>query len=464
MGRELRGGVLLVALAATCLSAAGCGPRAPQRPNLLLVTVDTLRPDRLACYGGAEDVGTTVCALADDGTRFVWAFSTAPSTAPAVASILTSRYPRDHRVTQFANTTLADAVPTLAESLAAAGYDTGAFVANPVLNRQRRLHRGFSIYDDRMTRQERNRPGMREREAAELSDSALHWARVAREPWFLWVHYQDPHGPYEPPDAPTAWDPAGAEHLPVLEHHSGWRGIPRYQALSGVWSVAAYERRYADEIRYLDRHLARLLTGTAREGARPAVLLTADHGEAFGEDEFYFAHGHSVGLEQVRVPLLWRPAVPGPARVVESPVSTVDVAPTLLRAAGVEPPPGFAGRELPVFDDPLPADERPIFSEHRMRVAVVAGRAYYARDRRELAEPARDRISGGVLPGLPPRTARLGADGEWPAYEDPRAAGAALEAVVGRYLAHEAEGETGGAERELDADTREALRALGYLE
>ncbi|MEE9606727.1 MAG: sulfatase, partial [Myxococcota bacterium] len=347
-GRRPRRRWLRLAAAAAGAALAGCSS-GPERVNLLLVTVDTLRADRLACYGGPPDVGTAICALADRGVRFAWAFSAAPSTAPAVASLLTSTYPKDHGVTQSALTFLHNDAITLTEILRAAGYTTAAFVSNPVLDRHRNLGQGFQVYDQRMTRRERNRKRYEEREAQTTTDAALAWAQVAAQPpWFLWVHFQDPHGPYEPPGAPPAYDDAEERRLSVLGNHSGRGGIPAYQALPGLATPGAYERRYLAEIRYLDPHLKRLVDGLDALGEPVAVLLTSDHGEAFGEDDYYFAHGHSVGLDQIRVPLIWRSAGPARARVETAPVSLLDVAPTLLRVAGLDVPEGFGGQPLPV--------------------------------------------------------------------------------------------------------------------
>jgi arylsulfatase len=454
-------GLLLFAL----LGLAGCGGRGDPRPDLLLVTVDTLRADALACYGGAPDVGESLCALAGDGTRFTWAFSAAPSTAPSVASIFTSRYPRDHGVTQHATSALATDAKTLATVLANAGYATAAFVANPVLRRGRGFEQGFAIYDDRMTRRERNRPELLEREAGELTDEALAWARVARRPWFLWLHYQDPHGPYEPPGAAPARDEPGATLLPLLDDQTGWRGIPAYQALGVLRSAEAYRARYLDEIRWLDGHVARLVAALDARDARPVVIVTADHGEALGEDEFWFAHGHSVGLDQVRVPLLWRRTRPAAPTVVASPVSTLDVASTLLSEAGIPVPADFAGRPLPADSRPDPgASERVLFAEHRWRLAVVAGAEYYARDREPWREPRFDRIAGGVVPPLPPRSAHLAPDGAAPRYVDARPDDP-LEPQAQGFLAETARRRVAATEAPApDAGTREALRALGYLE
>ncbi|MHC4507176.1 MAG: sulfatase-like hydrolase/transferase, partial [Planctomycetota bacterium] len=252
--------------------------------------------------------------------------------------------------------------------------------------------------------------------------------------------------------------------LPVLSDHSGREGIPAYQALPNLFTADAYERRYLDEVRYLDAQLERLIDAVDARGRPVGILLTADHGEAFGEDGYYFAHGHSVGLDQIRVPLLWRAPGSDAAGVIHTPVSTLDVAPTLLAAAGLEAPAAFQGRPLPVADASHDASARPLFAEHRLRAAVLIGSAYYARDRRPLDAPVHDRITGGKLHPMAPRTARLGAEGRLPTYESVSGAGAeALEEPLSEFL-------SAGDRRieppvdPLSPETRERLEALGYLE
>jgi len=450
-------------LAALVVAAwfAGCTPTAPEgAPNLLLISVDTLRADTLACYGGEPTVGAALCGIAGRGARYVWAFATAPSTAPSVASLLTSRYPTDHGVTQFATTTLSGRVETVAEVLADAGWSTAAFVSNPVLHPARKLGQGFDTYDAKMSRREGSRE-VREREARATTDAAVAWVRQAREPWFLWIHYQDPHGPYEPPNARPLRRDEG-EKLPALKDHSGYRGIPAYQVLPDLSGVASYERRYRDEVRYLDIEVGRLLADVEAASSPPAVLLTADHGEAFGEDDHYFAHGHSVGIEQIRIPLLWRPPGGAERSVVTTPVSNVDVAPTLLQAAGIPAPAEYLGRPLPLTDAGATDPARPLFAEHRARAAVVRGDRYYARDRVDLGSGVRDRVTGGLLHPLPPRTATLGADGKAPRY-DTEARADDLEAALREQLEGAPALATDGGRSLADAD-REALEALGYLE
>jgi arylsulfatase A-like enzyme len=484
--RPMRRGplLLLLATASAALSfATSCREAAPPAPtaaapNLLLVSVDTLRADHLACYGGRTDVGASLCSLADGGTRFEWALSTAPYTAPSVASILTGVYPSIHGVRQVAGSYLPHAFETLPELLKTAGYTTAAFVSNPVLERSRQLDQGFDVFDQRMPRTELNRPGFAEREAQATTDAALAWAQMhAKSPWFLWVHYQDPHGPYDPPGAAPERDEPGAAKLPLLsDDESGFGGIPAYQELPGVFTPAAYERRYAAEIRYLERHLLRLIAGLDALGAPPAVLLTADHGEAFGEDGYYFAHGHSVGLDQIRVPLLWRPTVPGVSRVARAPVSSVDIAPTLLRIAGVAAPARWPGHPLPLAETDIPAaPERAIFAEHSRRTAVVVGSRYYARDRGAVAaEPEPDRFGDGepephspapsAFTELAARTAELDSGGTPSVYRpaDPDGAAADLERALATFVMEAAVQPPGPTRETVSDELRQRLRALGY--
>ena len=194
---------------------------------------------------------------------------------------------------------------------------------------------------------------------------------------------------YDPPQDVGGADAPDGDVLEVLETHTGRGGIPAYQALPGVFNVAAYERRYLAEIRYLDAQVKRLVDGLDALGSAPGVWLTSDHGEAFGEDDFFFTHGHSVALDQIRVPLLWRPPRPGSGTVVAQPVSLIDVAPTILRQASVEAPDSFQGQPLPVAGLPAdaPVKRRPVFSESAHGVAIVAGRTYYARERDGDAAP-----------------------------------------------------------------------------
>ena len=194
------------------------------------------------------------------------------------------------------------------------------------------------------------------------------------------------------------------------------------------------------------------------------MVLTADHGEALGEDGYYFAHGHSVGLDQVRVPLLIR--APGlPAGVVSDPVSLLDVAPTLVRLAGCPLPATFRGRPLvgaasePASDLP----DRPIFAQHQARLAVVVDDLYYARDLMDLRSLVPDLNAAARLRPLPPRTARLDPGGAPATYRSAAEGGTGeqLEPLIEQFIGSHGEGPSRDAT--LDEETRARLRAMGYL-
>ena len=456
--------LLVWSLGGAILLLLACGRPESSGPDLVLITVDTLRADRLGCYGGRRDLGRAMCSVAEPGTRFTWAFATAPLTVPSVASILTSTYPAEHGFSQWSTDPLAKDLETLAEVLAGCGYRTAAFVSNPLLRRARDVERGFHLYDDRMPRKERRRPDYAERVAGDASEAALDWLAGARSPWLLWIHYQDPHGPYEPPDAPEIREAPGGKRLPVLENHSGWHGIPAYQELPGLRRPRSYARRYDDEIRYVDVHIGRLLEALAARERDPILVLTADHGEALGEDGYYFAHGHSVGLDQVRVPLMIR-APDLPTGVVSHPVSLLDIAPTLVQLAGCPQPRSFRGRSLleaaTEAGGDLPA--RPIFAEHLARLAVVVDDVYYARDLLDLRGRVSDPNSAGRLLPLPARTARLDPGGAPAAYRDAAEAppSESLELLIEQFTASQRGRPLSGIS--LDEETRARLRAMGYL-
>jgi arylsulfatase len=425
-------------------AALACGGDERRPPNLLLVTVDSLRADFLACYGGDPTVGVRMCALADDGTRYPWAFSPSSRSAPAITSILTSLYPSGHRVEHSAASFLGGDVTTLAELLRAAGYRTAAFVSSPELNRSRNLQQGFDHYDDRTRRD--SPASMPRRSAEETTSAALDWMRASEEPWLVWAHYREPHGPYHSPAPPEQipYDPDGpGERLRVLRSKTGRGGIPGYQAIAGLFTRQGYEARYRAEIRTVDGQLARLLAEIPSAPEHLGVLVTADHGEAFGEDRWYLSHGHSVGLEQIRVPLIWRPPGGAPPEEIQVVVSTLDVAPTLLRAAGVATPETFEGWPLPSADDPpgAPQQARAVFAEHPEHVAVVSGDNYYGRLRAPAVDPGPE-LDAAFLRAVAARTASLNRSRDaLPPYEQARLSGITplLEPRLAEFLARNEE-------------------------
>jgi choline-sulfatase len=283
------------------------------RRNLLLITVDTLRADHLGAYGSQRARTPVMDALARRGTLFEQAFTVAPVTLPAHASILTGRLPPRHGIRGNSFYTLRDRQTTLAQILAARGYRTAAVVGAAVLDKRFGLNRGFDVYDDEM-------PGHRDgfiadRAAAEVVSRAVTWlgAGNVSTPFFLWAHLFDPHHPYEAPE-PTQFN-----------------GAP-----------------YDGEVAYADREIGRLLSALDSLGVlrNTVVVLTADHGESLGE------HGedtHGVFLydSTLRVPLIAAgPGIPEGIRRREGLASLVDILPTILPILNVPVPDGVDGLDL----------------------------------------------------------------------------------------------------------------------
>ena len=313
--------------------------------DVLLITVDTLRPDYIHAYGFPLEITPSMDALAARGVLFENAIAAATLTAPAHASIMTSRYVREHSVGSRNGDTRLEGLPTLAEHFAEAGYETAAFISNVVLRRRVGLDRGFETYDDELPAQEQNRDRYFERFAEATAHRALAWlkGRSPGKPIFLWLHLQDPHGPYTPP---SGWSgkidrvPLKLQRdLVVLSENFGRAGIPFYQALGELRDPALYAARYAEEIQYADHWAGQVISAVEkRSGERGSIiLLTADHGESLGENGWFFQHGQSTAPELARVPFIV--AAPGlvPGRIA-GPVSHVDIAPTLLDVIGLEVP------------------------------------------------------------------------------------------------------------------------------
>ena len=340
-------------LFAVAVAALGCA--APPEPRLLLlVTVDTLRADHLGAFG--SDLGLTphLDALARESVVFENAWAAAPLTLPSVATLLTGRYPEELGI-RSNESVLPEAVPTLAGDLRARGWRTAAVVSNFVLREASGLARGFDRYDDELPRREvvRRWP---ERIARDATDAALALLDAcAADRCFVWVHYQDPHGPYDPPPgsrerqlARAGEAPDAQLRLPVGEDHAGIGALPAYQFLAGRRDVAYYRAGYRGEVEYVDAEVGRLLEGlrARRLEDRSIVVFAADHGESLGERDVWFAHGENLGDVQVRVPLLLR--VPGREPQRRSDVASLaDLRPTLLQLlAGAAPGAGSRGRDL----------------------------------------------------------------------------------------------------------------------
>lgn len=315
---------------AFCLVFASASPAASP-PNLILVTVDTLRADYLGCYGAERPATPFIDALAGSGVLFLRAFAHNPLTLPSHANLMLGTTPLVHGVHENTLAKVAGDNLTLAEFLKERGYATAAFIGAFSLDSRFGLAQGFDVYDERYP----SRPGglneLPERPAAEVVRAALGWLERARAPWFAWIHLWDPHAPYLPP-------------ADFLKLHP--------------------DNPYAGEVAYADSELGKLLNFLEANRLRSdtLVVLTSDHGEAFGEHG-ETRHGYFAYNTTLWVPLLAAgPGLPGGRRVKQN-VSHIDVFPSICEWMGFEPPRGLQGRSLKPLIAGKKWDDRPLYFE-----------------------------------------------------------------------------------------------------
>lgn len=325
--------------------AAGRGPTAP--PNLLVLLLDTLRADRLGCYGWERARTPTLDALATRGVRFADATSAAPWTLPAHASLFTSSYASQHGL-WAADHRLPDAALTIAEVLREHGYRTGAFTGGGYVGTAQGFGQGFDLFYESM-----DDPG-------DTFDRLRSWVEVADAPWFAFVQTYLVHSPYDPPlehrDLVRPYEGALGARVNPVRHDWGRHGP---NTLSGE-DVRYVSDLYDAEIAALDQRLGALLAELEAQGAleNTLILVTSDHGDEFA-DHGHFEHGYSLYQEMLHVPLI--AVLPGHFEgglVAAHPVHLVDVAPTLAALAGAAVPELWAGQQLSV----TAADERVLFT------------------------------------------------------------------------------------------------------
>lgn len=326
-------------LAAVVLAVALAACSAERRPNVLLLTVDTLRADRLGAYGYERPTSPAIDRFAETATVFEHAQAQASWTLPSLASLMTGLYSSTHGCWHF-RTRLESSFTTLAESLRNSGYDTAAVANHVFLGRPYGLQQGFTHFDDELVDRS-EREGIHLTVTSEdVAEKALHWldnqAQVSDgPPWLLWAHFFDPHNEY-------------LFHEGVSEPFAEPGGAPA--------------DLYDGEVAFTDRSVGRVLErleslGLARD---TIVVLVADHGEAFGEHQ-RIHHSDTLYGELVQVPLVIRVPGAAPSRV-STPVQTADVFPTLAELVGL-PRPDVAGRSLAAAVRGEPLAEEPVLSE-----------------------------------------------------------------------------------------------------
>ena len=316
--------------------------------NILLVTIDTLRADHLGIYGYHRKTSPEIDSFAREGTVFDRAYTFWPKTRGSFVMIHTGRRPSQNGYTRR-HPVLFGFSPTIADVLAHAGYATAAIVDNPNVAARDGYAKGFETY--RETWEETDLVTEMDRSRA-ISDGAVRFIRGAAgdRPFFLWLHYVNPHAPYTPPPPyDTLFLDAEAQsgpRLPQVPRFHG--GIPMQWAVKGEDRPNYYVSQYDGEIAAVDHEVGRVLEAlrSSEAGRRTVVILSADHGESLGEHDYFFDHGEDLFDASLEIPLIV--VVPGAPKARRSDIlaSSLDFFPTILDAAMVSYPADLAGTSL----------------------------------------------------------------------------------------------------------------------
>jgi choline-sulfatase len=420
-----------LAILVLSILATAC-QRAPEHPNVVIITFDTTRADHLGAYGFTLAHTPTIDGLAADGVRFDNAEATAPITAVSHSSIMTGLLPPAHGVRDNGSFALSEDAVTLAERFKAAGYETRAFVSAVVLSRRYRLDQGFDSYDDDLWNETEPKLFMiRDRPASETIDRTLEWykqraGKSAATPFFLWVHLFDPHEPHNPP----------------------------------TWARPISVSPYDAEIASADRELGRLVDALRESGElnNTVFVFTADHGESLGEHNEK-THAIFVYRATTRVPLIVRypPRYPR-GKVYPGPVSNIDIAPTVLDLAHLPGADETQGIDLtPLARGDVGVVDRPQYSESKLSelgfgmaplyALRMGGFTYIRAPKPELYDLAAD----------PGETKNLFSD---PAY---RSKADALDIELEKLMQDSERRSLGSQSNPMSRESMQMLQALGYL-
>lgn len=321
--------LLVLGKSSLIIASSNNSPAGPKQ-NVLLITIDTLRADRLSCYGSQRPLTPNIDRLASRGALFRFAIAHTPTTLPSHTNILLGTTPVYHGVHDNLNFVVAEDFLTLAEYLQDNGYETGAFVGSYLLDHRFGLSQGFKTYDDNYSRPHGQKLANLERPAGEVVKAALEWLRDRRPPWFLWIHCYDPHDPYDPPE------PFKTEYAQDL---------------------------YNGEVAYVDASLKPLVDLIETDSLRKSttVIFTADHGEALGE------HGEETHGFLAYNSTLWVPLIivsPGTkSQEISELVSHVDLFPTISELLSLRKPENLQGLSLVPLLEKKQLPPRPVYFE-----------------------------------------------------------------------------------------------------
>jgi arylsulfatase A-like enzyme len=335
-----------------------------EKPNVILIMVDALRPDHLGCYGYSRPTSPHIDALAGHSDLFTHVFSQSSWTIPSNYSLLTSLYTPEHKM-QFWDSVLDSAAPNLFSSLKGHGFVLGVFGNQRIFFEN--LRKNFGLMLDEVA----TIPS-----APSIAESALHWAETRKEPFFLWVYYLGSHRPYRSPEPYRSlypFKPGG--RLPIRSaeksHHGGWDYIPALIVQDGIDDPNYYIAQYDGAIRYADEEIGKLLDGLKKRGLydKSLIILTSDHGESLGEHHFYFNHIFTLFDEIIRVPLIVKRPRQAFGKKINENAALIDIFPTVLDEIGANKIPGLQGVSL---KEGAP-QRRALFSFYRDITALIQG-------------------------------------------------------------------------------------------
>lgn len=427
----------LIALAAAITAiVAYRHSSAPGIRHIVLISMDTTRADYLGCYGYQHNTTPNIDAVAAEAIRFEQVIAPTPLTLPSHSTMMTGTIPPYHGIHDNQNYTLADSNLTLAEMLKAKGYTTGGIISTYVLEHTFGLDQGFDTYDDEFDETINGYAGA-ERRGGEVSEHAIRWLDENQdEDFFLFLHYYDPHSPYDPPDV--------------------YRGLFGSKASTDEKNKI-FKLSYAEEIAYTDHCIGQVVEKLKSLDLYDSTLLiiTGDHGEGLGERE-EMGHGYYIYQESVHVPLIIKLPGQQTAKTVSGVAGLVDITPTVCSLLGIETPQHIQGRDLSgaLFDEPLEDDDHYIYSESLLAtkykasplLAVTGNRFKYIQTARpELYDLIEDPAETHNLVDEQSQRARI------------------LQDVLGVILEESLAAGTTDSKLELDDESLKKLESLGYV-
>ncbi len=346
---------LLVALIVFLLFGPALGTSTEKR-NVILIVADTLRADHLGCYGFQRPTSPVIDQLAAEGLRCTDYSTVAPSTLASFTTLLTSMYTKDHGASRNGFVPFEN-LPTLAEAYRDAGYETAAFVSSYSITSDFAVNKGFDHFDEELTATTHLHDNTLIRPASKVTDAFFRWlnTRESDKPFFVMIHYFDPHWPYEPPQRflPMIGSTGNSmSHAKLEDITKGMAVLTKSKGVPNDYVRELYNL-YCAEIRYMDEEIGRVVKrfrGKGKKETETLFVFTSDHGETFWEHSDYFFHGLTVYETAISIPLIFNcPGLIPAGAVRDLPFSNIDLGPTLCKLNNVEIPETFVGLSFDSF-------------------------------------------------------------------------------------------------------------------